>query len=76
MGQEANGTACVADEQCLSGQCVDGFCCELPCGGLCVACAGLFTGEQDGACEPITAGTDPNGECQGALACDGAGSCS
>jgi hypothetical protein len=38
VAQLANGTACVATDQCLSGLCVDGVCCDKACAGQCDAC--------------------------------------
>ena len=75
-----NGSACTAGSQCISGLCVDGFCCNLPCNGRCQACdvAGA-----EGKCTPIKAGDDPDNECDldpvascgRDGACDGQGAC-
>jgi hypothetical protein len=76
------GATCGADNQCLSGNCVDGVCCDKPlaqCGG-CNACN--VTGHV-GTCWPVPANADPHGNCTdlGAGACsfdgfcDGAGGC-
>jgi uncharacterized protein (TIGR03382 family) len=62
------GEACMLDEHCLSGSCVDGVCCASSCDGTCVRCDIV-----PGACTPVSSGTDPDGEC--ALACNGAGAC-
>jgi hypothetical protein len=59
-----NGTACNADTDCESFKCVDGVCCDTPCAGPCTACTTAKTGKADGTCSPITAGTDPDNECQ------------
>lgn len=48
---------------CASGHCVDGMCCDGPCGGPCQRCEG-------GRCEPYDAGSDPEEECPGLAACD------
>lgn len=33
------GTACVVDDECLSGSCTDGVCCQEACDGVCETCA-------------------------------------
>jgi hypothetical protein len=76
----ANGSACTAGGQCQSGQCVDAFCCNLPCNGRCQACD---VAGSEGRCTPIKAGDDPDNECAlEAVAtcgrdgtCDGQGAC-
>ena len=54
------GHACTRNAQCNSGSCSDGVCCNINCDkcGSCNLPATL------GTCVPITAGTDPEGECQ------------
>lgn len=70
-----NGMPCVNTNQCLS-YCVDGVCCGNICSGTCQSCsAAKKGGGVDGACRPIAAGTDPDGECSPG-ACNGAGQCS
>ena len=49
--------------ECTSGRCVDGFCCESACGGICVACSQAKTGLANGRCAPVRAGIDPDNEC-------------
>src|SRR5262249_54776274 len=79
----ANGQVFIAASQCTSGNCVDGFCCDSPCGGVCQACAAAKTAGANGACGPIKGGTDPDNECTADAAstcqhngfCDGAGAC-
>jgi len=79
----ANGTACTAAAACASGYCVDGFCCDTACTGICSSCAGATTGQANGVCRPIGAGTDPENECpqeapstcQHDGMCDGNGAC-
>jgi hypothetical protein len=75
-----NGSSCTAAGQCQSGLCVDNFCCNAACNGLCQACD--VAGSQ-GRCTPIKAGDDPDNECAlDAVAtcgrdgsCDGSGAC-
>jgi len=55
---------CTANEECTSGFCVDGICCETACSGECEACTAALRGlGRDGVCGPIAAGTDPEEEC-------------
>jgi MYXO-CTERM domain-containing protein len=65
------GQACTLPTECLSGNCVDGFCCDTACGGTCEACD---IGGIEGSCAPIAAAQDPDSECvdgacNGSLAC-------
>jgi hypothetical protein len=77
------GSACTGAGGCTSGFCVDGVCCNTPCTGLCMACANAKTGQADGTCAPVKAGTDPDAECkddgtpscQQDGFCDGSGAC-
>ena len=70
------GAPCGTSSVCSSGACVDGVCCAGDCTGPCMSCAvaGL-----EGACSPIPAGVDPDGDCAGedvcGGTCDGAGAC-
>ena len=73
--KKPQGDACVAANECSSGFCVDGVCCQLACGGTCSACN--LPGSA-GLCAYIEVGQDPDNECAGnggADVCDGAGSC-
>jgi hypothetical protein len=77
-----NGSACSGAGGCASDYCVDGFCCDYRCGGICVACGSDRTGQPDGQCRPILMGTDPEDECvpESSVcgrsgACSGNGSC-
>jgi hypothetical protein len=61
---QPNGTGCTRPTDCESGYCVDKVCCENGCTGPCMACSNAKTGQEDGTCRPIAAGTDPDNECQ------------
>ncbi len=72
------GDACVEDDDCDSGLCVDGVCCNSECGGGaledCQACSVAAGASQDGQCEAIAADTECRasaGECDVAEVCDG-----
>lgn len=67
-----NGSACSLNSECLSGFCVDGVCCNAACTSPCQKCnlAGSV-----GFCSNIPAGQDPDNECAGSAACNGAGTC-
>ncbi|MEM6786837.1 MAG: hypothetical protein AAF715_04905 [Myxococcota bacterium] len=68
------GDGCGADNECASGFCPadDGVCCDTACDTLCESCLLADTGQADGTCAPVTASTDPKGECTIALSsCDG-----
>src|SRR5690606_22693287 len=68
----AVGTLCSKKSQCLSGNCVDGYCCENACSGMCMTC-GNDGYAQPGFCSPVACGP-PGAECPGARRCS-AGSC-
>jgi hypothetical protein len=70
----ANGHTCTNSNQCQSGHCVTGVCCGQ-CGGTCRACTMALTGQPDGTCADVMAGTPaPNGQCT-AMACGNTGNC-
>jgi hypothetical protein len=52
------GAACSESTACLSGECVDGVCCDTACGagatGDCLACSRARGAAMDGACGPVT----------------------
>ncbi len=74
------GDFCGAADDCKSGHCVDGVCCNTTCTDLCQSCAQTL---EPGQCLPAKAGTDPRQVCrdEGARSCgqdgtcDGGGSC-
>ena len=65
------GKSCGDERECASGFCADGVCCDLACTGICQSCVASTNGVADGTCHGIIAGTDPNNECFGAVACNG-----
>lgn len=60
----ANGLECEGAAQCDSGFCVDGFCCNRGCAGVCAACdlpnsKGICSAPaSDTACPEVSCGTD------------------
>ncbi|MDC3961526.1 MYXO-CTERM sorting domain-containing protein [Polyangium jinanense] len=74
---------CGFPEECASGFCVGGVCCDTACTGLCEACTAAAKGSgEDGFCGPAKEGTVcKKAYCDDALAfvsaslCDAAGSC-
>jgi hypothetical protein len=70
--KKANGNVCVGSNECSSGFCIDGVCCDVLCSGLCMACD---VGGSVGSCSFIPASTDPDDDCGGSDACNGAGAC-
>ncbi len=79
------GSHCKLDDECTSGFCVDGVCCNEPCKGLCRACIAAITqtNAPDGTCASVGAGfsdgndctTDAQDSCKQTGACDGNGQC-
>jgi hypothetical protein len=69
--KQATGTACSADDDCLTDQCEDGVCCNASCAGDCLACdqAGSV-----GTCQLVPLGQTSD-SCDGNNACDGNGDC-
>ncbi len=71
------GEACSSDEQCATGFCVDGVCCESACGGGaadCQACSVAAGASVDGTCTVLGAGAvcrRSDGACDQAETCDG-----
>lgn len=76
------GEPCVIDEQCDSGECVTGVCCDSPCDAQCLACRADLKEdsavENSGTCGPAKDGTPTNITCVGGTktfnGCDGKGS--
>ncbi|MBI4701517.1 MAG: hypothetical protein HY744_10215 [Deltaproteobacteria bacterium] len=68
------GQGCNTKDECLSGFCVDGVCCNNTCDGTCQAC----NLDSKGTCGPVPKGNeDPSASspCKLTKACDGAGKC-
>lgn len=80
--RKAQGAACTCDNQCGTGFCVSGVCCESRCSGTCQACNLANT---TGRCVAIPAGfppvndaqcpADPEASCGNSHLCDGKGGC-
>jgi len=77
---DPGGPVCDDEDDCDGEPCVDGFCCDGPCDGVCEYCG--FEGVA-GTCTPVPAGEDPRDDCPAQPAetcgttgwCDGAGGC-
>ncbi len=78
----APGGGCVVAGDCPSALCVDGVCCDTPCGGGggddgdCQACSVGGGGAVDGTCGPVLAGGVCRlsaSDCDAAEVCDGSG---
>lgn len=69
-GQGGSSGPCVTGDECPSGFCSDGVCCDAACDSPCAACdlAG-----SEGVCTAHGAATSPEPGCEGT--CDGAGTC-
>jgi hypothetical protein len=74
---KAPGSDCSLGSECASGRCAEDVCCDDDCSGPCESCLGAHTGGADGACAPVTAGTDPNDDCaeQASTTCGRTGAC-
>jgi len=80
-GTVAAGEQCEADDECSTGYCADGVCCNSACNGTCESCDAPG---QEGQCTPYAYGTDPESECptpacydalHERFVCDGASAC-
>jgi hypothetical protein len=76
----ANGKPCDQGEQCASGVCSGGVCCDRACNVSCYSCT--LNGKL-GTCSAVPAGEDPGNSCSAELpatcgrdgTCDGSGGC-
>lgn len=77
QSDQPKASVCTLSSQCQSGNCVDGYCCDSPCGGTCQACSATKTNATNGTCAPVKKTTDPDGECpdDGASSCGRDGTC-
>jgi hypothetical protein len=69
------GTVCSAANQCVSGFCNDGVCCDKACDGACDACSVAAGAQSDGVCNVVGATRVCRGaasNCDVAERCDGA----
>jgi hypothetical protein len=76
------GAPCFTDSSCATGSCVDGFCCDDACDGLCESCKASDQADgTDGFCGPREAGRSetacaPDGSACGQTGtCNGVGGC-
>jgi hypothetical protein len=82
IDKRGNGQTCGCDNECTSGFCAQGVCCNVECSGTCVACN--LPGSP-GVCGPVPAGQAPAvasqcvaeavSSCGRDGKCDGAGAC-
>lgn len=54
LNKKGNGAVCLQQNECASGNCVDGYCCDSACGGECDSCnisgnEGTCTSNADGS---------------------------
>ena len=71
--KKVNGTACAGNAECISGTCLDGFCCGSASCPTCQACTGA-----NGTCANLALNapdTVPANACNGNNTCDGMGAC-
>ena len=69
------GLQCAQGDECASGHCVDGVCCEAACDGVCEFCA---LEDHEGHCRAAPEGQDPRDDCPEDLvgSCNFSGVCS
>ena len=64
------GDNCGGANECLSGFCANGVCCDTACDQICEDCTMARTGVADGTCAATTDMTDPDNDCTNG-ACNG-----
>ncbi len=70
LADQANGATCTRTEMCLSGNCVDGRCCNAPSCPSCRSCDNA-----GGTCATVISNQDDPPLCTGADTCDPGGTC-
>ena len=72
-----DGESCAGPNDCRSGLCADGVCCDTICDGPCEACTSALTGAAEGVCSSVRRDTDPDDDCseQAASSCGRTGLC-
>jgi len=72
----ANGQPCTAGSQCVNGNCIDGYCCNTACSGLCYACSAAKKHQGiNGECGPVLSGQDDDNDCAVGAECKEDGTC-
>ena len=72
VAKKDSGQTCSINAECSSDKCVDGYCCNTWCAGVCEACN---VADSEGTCTEHSATTDPEGECGLCKVCNGTGAC-
>lgn len=63
VADKADGAACTAGDECKSGNCVDGVCCNGPCAGNCAVCLKSQGASADGVCTNLPANAEGSPSC-------------
>jgi hypothetical protein len=74
-GRRMKGARCGQNDDCVSGFCSDGVCCNSPCDGPCMSCNLPL---REGSCFPVLDGSpDPHFQChdEGPASCGSTGVC-
>lgn len=71
------GETCIDGSTCITGHCVDGVCCDRPCGDVCASCVSSETRSIDGHCNPYRGAIARTLVCRAAAGvCDAEETCS